>query len=1310
MEPPPNQQEGGGKGIALAGVFIIAILIAVFFLQGFGQKPTVDTSGGGDGGGAAPGGGGAMSQTAITFQPGGAWVTLNDTPVFYKAWAMAIDALGSMLIDKLNEKLDEREEAHTIAHEEEQKAQEEERLREEERARSEAEAKADADTQAAAEAEAKADADAQAAADAEAKAKADADAQAAADAEAKAKADADAQAAAERGSALEDEIKKSGEKARLEEESFARDSVSDNLSVTDRDLQAPDDTGTARDTLKREVAAREGELRDKAAQNMKTVEDANASREQIDTERINKELDARKAGSDLAVEQDQEAAQNADRQIKNDSISHTSDQLKASGETETRAGEENARASADASAERLTKGKKSIMARMMEHISNGRIASATVRSVAENEPMRDENTGKIRDRTPTDPVQDPQTFDGAKQGSFGATASPEMREKPEFKSWYGSTLRELSHRVNNSLFGRAVSAIADTMLAKGAVRVLGAVNEGADVMAVFQVCADSFFYDVFPDESQLITATTIEGFTKKAIEKQIDSITEYNTSTDLLNASLSGDYKWPRVQWPQIMGPLDNFEKHGKTRPQRYPDYALQVQVQADIDSVRERLLRTDGPFKDQWISIFGQASYDLISIDSNDSLVNYVSGNFDGPISDELYRQAFSNVCAYFGGITYEDVRPSSDPFWGGRPRFQCGWSKTDCWAAARSWIDTDGASGGMYAEWYTFDELNLNLNMIAFDPDSDHSPITGCSGTGTKYNEMCSFGVNHPLRGSGQDGMCIVTSSTVASICEKNEGTYQPDTHDCVFSEKYCQSIGTCFDETTKMCYLPAEAMFAVSMVFGSGGPREWIRVNGCNFASTPDKGFYDIINVTPLGLFTAQGQQFFADMISNHANWSEGLKQTLGNPVMAAMVTSMAVVTFATSTTVGALAGVEGGLLAAAGATAGETAGISLLVMGIAIGIAMGVQKLEEQETTNKGPPDPNYGPYASEYTVGGWSDGNGAGAPQTLGFTYGWVTQPIVAHPLTNWPPALMTTSQAPTIPGGYGHVRDFQDGQEMRFYCSNDLDGAYQPGFDMSTAVTTYTQTHAPPVCKLMCYQQNPAMIRGGADSSENKTWCIPPFPPSAYADTNNIGPLAPDDPEPGQTQKYMTSKTWTNGDDPTTPQYPFGPDDNPYYVCNGDSPGSWYYQLVYDKTQMVGMVDDPAHPGLKMGYPTHLWNTSLLRTYFLDSTIQEMRQYYCNQALADDPDGSTVNSNCWGYVNVSFPADTTTTQGYKYVPMTIPEMMMSSATPTLTSVPTCPSGWTLNVSTNTCVAPPTSGTSNTATNNPTLSGGLGGGR
>jgi len=446
-----------------------------------------------------------------------------------------------------------------------------------------------------------------------------------------------------------------------------------------------------------------------------------------------------------------------------------------------------------------------------------------------------------------------------------------------------------------------------------------------------------------------------------------------------------------------------------------------------------------------------------------------------------------------------------------------------------------------------------------------------------------------------------------------------------------------------------------------------------------------------------------------------------------------------------------------LAASGLAAGAAAGgIGLLIMAIAIGISIGVMTLESQEEQNKGPPDPAYGPYASEYTVGGWKDNIGTSLPMTLGFNDGWVTKPLKAHSTTNWPQTLATTPtaarptgtappviytrtqvglagpcksnqfylegwdcvvncptgqvmedlpwndqgrpigpQCKSCPTGYvlingnpgrcelagvgasggavpvpiplNSVRDMPGAAPVdRFFAAYDLDGAWQSGFDMALAVKTYTQTKKPPVRKKLCYQTN--KIRSGANPSQNELHCMDPFPPAEYTDTINIGTLAPGPnlAVDGTSRAYTTSKTWTDGVDPSTPQYPFG-------CVSVNDPNLWYYQLSYDKHNMVGMTSTVASDGTpyKKGYPSVLWNTDLLRYYFLDTTIQEMRQYYCLQALIDVPEGTWnesasppgVHPKCWGFLNVKFP-------GYNYMPMTIPGEMMSSARPALTDLPT----------------------------------------
>ena len=1340
MNASPNNsgEGGGGKSIGLVAILTIAILSVLYFLKK--SKPTSGDGDGGDGGdsGSTPPKG-AQSQSQVTpGRPDDAYVDLDPNAVFNKAWVSVIDMMGAMLIDKLEEKFKADEERKARAEDERARADAEAKARADERARLEAEerARVDAD-KARADAADKARADAQNAVREET-GKAEGDAKAAAEEKAVKSAD-DSVRVGEAGDPprgggdgldshpleFTDEeraklLREADEEARMAEEEYARSDANEKAIRGDAESRSTD-VKSGRDTIRGEVTKAEARARGTAEAALHADDVTNDLRGEMDRSRTSIEASAHEKTMTEATKQDV-ADSNARQGAANADASQTArSEIKVASEEAISSKEKKAVNAAETDANTTRQGKKPWGKRMAEHFGRGRIGSSQIRSWTESkgEPTRNAADGRIESSNFKDGPHD-----GSAHGATGDVPSQERMRTREARRWLGESVSKemqmkkktpaghsTSNMVDSKIGGKTGGKTAASIAKKGARALIGALNKlniASDIMMVFQIFADSFFHGAFPDESTLITTQSIANILKKSIQKQIDLTTEYNENIDRTNAGLV-DYKWPRAQWPVIMGPLDIPTLHGHARGMKYPEYEQQVRVQIEIDSVREQLLRKPGPFKDAWISAFSVSDYDAVIIDPDDSLVDYVDGNFNAATSDELYRQAFRNVCAYFDGVMYEDVRPASDPHWGGRPRFQCGWKNPGtCEAAANQWLSTNGNYGGQYAEWYTFDELNQAMQGITVAPSKS---ITACSGTGTGYASMCEIrngatsatgtaGSIHPLRRSGKNGMCVVSSAGVAAVCNGNGGSYDVATHSCVFSPEYCQSIGTCFDNTSKMCYLPGEAMFAVSMVFGTGGPREWIKVNGCNFTSSPQKTFENIINTTPLGLFTAQGQTFFADMVKNQGNWGEGLEATLGNPVMAAMIASMVVAEVA--------APVIAGLLAGGTASAAQTGGVSIVIMAIAIGLAMGVMTLQGNEAENKGPPDPQYGPFGSEYTVGGWRDGIGTSPPMTLGFNRGWVTKPLPAHQLTNWPPTALThvvdgvTVNTPAMPPGFSHVRDMSlaNVEQIEFYADSSLGlaGAWTGSHpDMAMAVTTYTQTHEPQVRKNLCYMKN--KIRSGADSSNNKAWCMDPFPPATYADTVNIGTLAPDPTttntdgtttasEPGASRSYSTSRSWTNGANPYFAQYPFGPAENPYYVLNGNEPGAWFYQLVYDKNTMVGMTESTTTDGvkIKVGYPTHLWNNDLLRFYFLDTTIQEMRQYYCIQALGFYPDGQVYNpadgtgvhEKCWGYLDIEIP-------GYKYMPMTIPGEMMSSANPTFTQQATCRSGYALNYATNTCL-------------------------
>ena len=1165
-------------------------------------------------------------------------------------------------------------------------------------------AKADADRAAA-------DAD-RAAADAD-KARADAD-KAAADAD-KARADADAKSA----------IVAEFETAKAGEEGFMRDNAADAARRGDPKPGGRALVPEARAAMTDKVQSLEEGPRRGADAKARAGDLVDEVKREMDKGRMQAELDTQKKTDAKATQFDTDAENEARAKAEAESKAAADAKARADADAEAKARTES-RSALDLEAKSKAEGnvkqkaatvadtgrplKPSPAALDAAHRSRAPNAAAdTTRIVEMGEPKVDEKTGLLDPET-ADPNGDlrthPLDYNGPRMASFGKMPSTTMKGARKFISKVtGDLLRRMATQpttqlgasqkayLDSAINERGAGKAAAKIAGKSLIQLIGKLDMLSDRLMVVQVLCDSFFYNAFPDESQLITDKVITGIQYKSLKAQIDSTSKYNKDVvDPTNAGMS-NYAYARAQWPIFVGPLDDPLQHTSrtTMPfMRYPEYENQQRVQAEVDSVREKLLRSDTElvggtgtsasmtFKAYWISKFSRSVYDDVIADRNDSLTNYVeTETFANTVSDNLYRKAYTAVCLYHGGKVYEDVRATDTTKWSGRPRFQCSWpTKERCENAGDTWLENNGQYGN-YAEWYTFDELNTSLSAIA-DPTASDPAITACAGTDkTTYRKACGIESTHPLRRGGNVSGCIISNASVASICKTNKGVYNKNgDHRCEFSPDYCQSIGTCYDQTTKTCFLPGEAMFAVSMVFGTGGPREWIKVHGCNFASTPEKAFTDIIGLTPFGLFTKEGQTFMADMIANNENWSEGLKVTLGNPVMIATIASMVVVygLGASGATVAVVAAAAPGLAAgglAAGAAAG---GIGLLVMAVAIGIAIGVMQLESQEDQNKGPPDPEYGPYASEYTVGGWKDNIGTSLPMTLGFNDGWVTKPLKAHSTTNWPQTLATTptaarttGSAVPVPIPLNSVRDMPGAAPVdRFFAVYDLDGAWRSGFDMALAVKTYTQTKEPPVRKKLCYQTN--KIRSGANPSQNELHCMDPFPPAEYTDTINIGTLAPGPnlAVDGTSRAYTTSKTWTDGVDPSTPQYPFG-------CVSVNDPNLWYYQLSYDKHNMVGMTSNIASDGTpyKKGYPSVLWNTDLLRYYFLDTTIQEMRQYYCLQALIDVPEGTWnesasppgVHPKCWGFLNVKFP-------GYNYMPMTIPGEMMSSARPALTDLPT----------------------------------------
>jgi hypothetical protein len=232
------------------------------------------------------------------------------------------------------------------------------------------------------------------------------------------------------------------------------------------------------------------------------------------------------------------------------------------------------------------------------------------------------------------------------------------------------------------------------------------------------------------------------------------------------------------------------------------------------------------------------------------------------------------------------------------------------------------------------------------------------------------------------------------------------------------------------------------------------------------------------------------------------------------------------------------------------------------------------------------------YASNYTVGGWIGGDGQKAGKYLGMTEGWVTKPLRIHDVgSSWPPPAKHTNETVTLPistressnkAGFGRCIAFENG------CTGlpglELNGFFTPNTGLRDALNSripegtrkgievYLQTHEGPG-KETCHWKN--KIWAGGSSQDNKMWCMNPFPGNIYTDTRNIGPLTPPgDPPPGQIagEVFVTSNSWTDGSDFSTPQYPMNAVTN--QATDSDLKtwsDYWFYQLSYDKDNMVGM-------------------------------------------------------------------------------------------------------------------------------------------
>lgn len=681
-----------------------------------------------------------------------------------------------------------------------------------------------------------------------------------------------------------------------------------------------------------------------------------------------------------------------------------------------------------------------------------------------------------------------------------------------------------------------------------------------DVLGIVQTFGDSIFYSQYmTDDIRYLNGQVLKDNLVFSIQQQLNAIDTYNSRVDAKNnATPPPSEKYAKIQYPLISGPLELVDSDHNS-----PFYS-QIRVETEIDSVREKLLRTETVHKRAFVTIKGQAFYDSVFNNPTKTLVSYVNANFGGRDNDALYREAFTSVCTYYKGVVYEDTYPMTDTTGrAGRSRFQCGWgTPADCENHAKQWFDsiytTKKDPPGNYAEWFNFSEFDT---ILAKD--------------GTKVVKLPTF-TNAALTGA-----CMVTNSGVRSMCRKYKGNYA--NHTCEYTSEYCQSIGTCFDTSTKSCYLPPDTMEALAIGFGTGGVREFIKVYGCNFTSgisnDPNRTAIDNV-VNSAALITKGGVQIVKDIIANQPHWNEGFRAILKNPTNS--------LNFSASVLgVGAFMG-PAGFARFAGPLA-LLAGMTAAVTGV-VDMIRDTAEQRMKPTIDK-----------QEYTVGGWnssqSDPKGF-MPKGMSFIDGWVTRPLKYHPVGQ-----------PNNP--YTSVTQIPGAQTISMFASQ------LTGCDASLVWTLASALGRYNIAQNTCWQNAPTgpytMIRAGNDKCNNQVVCIPAFPGTSLA-VADIGPIAT------QNTKWLTSNIWTSGEYPGTPLFPSQPYSDPSNYTN-----TFYYQLVYDKD------------GINQ---TNLWtNLTLMRQYFSEATINQMRWYYCNKFIKACPsgkctDGSTINPKCYGYLMI----------------------------------------------------------------------------
>jgi hypothetical protein len=821
-------------------------------------------------------------------------------------------------------------------------------------------------------------------------------------------------------------------------------------------------------------------------------------------------------------------------------------------------------------------------------------------------------------------------YDGKAAGAFGTNLTKECRSTSAGRAALAYELSQAEVSTRGTPRATMIKSAA-LKSARLAVDLLGAVGDVLDVLQIIQVFGNAAYYDpgcaANPDNpalckfpTEFLTANQAKDVSGLAIKKQIEKLANYTPRDP--------NFK-PR--FPLIRGPLDVLE----------PDdpYTNQTMIQLEVDAVQNRILNGD-PWRSKYVAYFKRAAVvDEIVNDPTDALSYYTAkvGMTNAEI-DTVYKQAFTTVCLYNGGKVWEDVYEVS-----GRPRLQCGFTKSACETARAKYFTPESA--GNYVEWYTYTEL---ATLLA----AQTPPITPPTFTSKPTDE---------------DGICMVASPGTAALCNYYNGTYDAASHKCIFSPAYCQSIGTCHNSIDETCYLPNNEMEALSFFFPGGGVREWIKVNGCTFRGTDaERAEYAFVSViqtfVPITmLFTASGRKMLQDAFANSRNWGPGLRAQLRDP----------------NTAVG-FAGAVVGLSAAGGEAAALAMGFGSTGIGmpvaIAIIVAVGAVMLatylqEQQESNEKAKVDKeDTALYGLQKVV---ANGTTSYIPTSTGFSEGWVTRKLVTtkkadntlctavdyykNPTTCVPVVwtaenphviqipFISTKQRLAIEGGgsamaqvyfandpdYGHKlqcwkkehtsKDYPTASGTTITGDPSVLNGPAPGIAPGAAVNYGDANGTPDATTGKIFD---GYIRAGTDGSANKTWCIERKPRVSLFDATIGTPAA-------QTQTLRNS-SWTSKLGDADPYYPEYPTEASYLRANAHD--HFRYQLVYAKDSIP---------------VTTMWDDGLMDAVFTETTVAEIRRYYCEQELIKySSDTLAVDKRCFGYLKLDV-------SGYTWFPMSV---------------------------------------------------------